>query len=151
MKALKGRVAEWELPSGNDIPTIEIKQDTSRTMVLGMLLLGMLIFYCGLMIASSIGWKIPGIETAEAGRETPATNRVTEEVPTEKVIEKPVYIDRPIEKPVYINRTVQVPMQPQRIWVDSPRNIPGCFPIYIHLSYDSGESRSYSATLCGRW
>lgn len=159
MRALKERVTQWELPSGNDVPTIEITQNTNWKMVFGVLLLGMLVAYCAFVIASSNRWKIPGVVTAEVVREVPVTKIVTKkvvtikEVPVEKVIEKPLYIDRPVEKPVYINRNIQVPvpMQPYRISIDGPRNIPGCFLIFIHLFYGNGDSRNYQATICGRW
>lgn len=157
MKLLKGREAEWELPSGGDIPEFEINMVGNWKMLIAMLLLGISLAYVVVVIASSRGLQIPGIATREIVREIRIpvikTITVTKEVPVEKIIEKPVYINRPVEKPVYINRTVQipVPVQPQRIWVDAPRNIPGCFPIFIHLSYGNGVLRSYGTTICGRW
>lgn len=153
MKPPRENAAQYEINPSDDTPIIEITQRGNWMMLLVALLLGISLAYGGIVIASNNGLKIPGVVRAEVVREVPVTKIITKEVPqikevpVEKVIEKPVYIERPIDRPV----RVPVPVQPYRISIDAPRNIPGCFPIFIHLFYGSGDSRNYQATICGRW
>lgn len=127
--------------SSNDTSVVEIEAKGGGWIdSLSKVLIGMVLMFGGIAAASIVGWKIPGITTV---KEVPVIKEVIREVPKE--VEKPV--DRPIDRPV----RVPVPMQPYRISIDAPYNIPGCFPIVIHLFYGNGDSRSYGTTLCGRW
>lgn len=113
--------------SSNDTSVIEIKAEGGSWIdFLSTLIIGMALMYGAMVVASYVGLNIPGVTTQ-------IVKEVIREIPKE------------VEKPV------SVPVLPQQIWIDTPGNIPGCFPIFIHIRYGNGELRSYRFDICGRW
>ena len=143
-KALKGKETQLEISTSDDMPVLEINPGNSWPVFIASLLLGISLAYGVIVIASSKGVAIPGVVTKKTVKEVSKIKGVP--IEKVKIIEKPVYRDRIVERSV----SVPVPAYPQGIWVDAPRNIPGCFPIFVHLSFGNRGSRSYQATVCGR-